>query len=117
MLASAGRSGGMRMSLGPIFLAAMAAAQPAVPAAPRETIVIRGATVIDTAGERDVCDATVIVADGRIQAVGRNLPIPRRARVIEARGKYLIPGLIDGHVHFFQSGGLYTRPDSIDLRA
>jgi len=29
----------------------------------------------------------------------------------------VMPGLIDGHVHFFQSGGLYTRPDVIDLRA
>ncbi|MEL6988875.1 MAG: amidohydrolase family protein, partial [Bacteroidota bacterium] len=36
---------------------------------------------------------------------------------IEAQGKYLIPGLVDGHIHFFQSGGLYTRPDAIDLRA
>ena len=29
----------------------------------------------------------------------------------------MIPGLIDSHVHFFQSGGLFTRPDAIDLRA
>ena len=105
------------MAFALIFMAAMAGAQPAAAPAPRETIVIRGATVVDTAGERDIEGATVIVADGRIKAVGRNLPIPRRARVIEAKGKYLIPGLIDGHVHFFQSGGLYTRPDSIDLTA
>lgn len=104
------------MSLVPFVLAAMAAAQPAPPP-PSETIVIRGATVIDTTGERDLDNATVIVAQGRIRAVGRNLHIPRGARVIEARGKYLIPGLIDGHVHFFQSGGLHTRPDSIDLRS
>jgi imidazolonepropionase-like amidohydrolase len=30
---------------------------------------------------------------------------------------FTIPGLIDSHVHFFQSGGLYTRPDAIDLRS
>lgn len=106
------------MSFGLIMMAAMAGAQPGVaPPPPRQVIVIRGATVIDTAGERDMGDATVIVAGGRIKAVGRNLPVPRGARVIEARGKYLIPGLIDGHVHFFQSGGLHTRPDSIDLRS
>jgi len=104
------------MSFLTFVIAAMAAAQPA-PQPPRETIVIRGATVIDTAGERDLDDATVIVAQGKIRAVGRNLRIPPGARVIEARGKYLIPGLIDGHVHFFQSGGLHTRPDSIDLRS
>src|SRR5688500_1327652 len=105
------------MSLMPILLAALAAPLPAAPPPPRETIVIRGATVVDTAGERDIEGATVIVADGRIKAVGRNLRIPRGVRVIEARGKFLIPGLIDGHVHFFQSGGLFTRPDSIDLRS
>src|SRR4030095_13741938 len=33
------------------------------------------------------------------------------------RGKWIIPGLIDAHVHFSQSGGLYTRPDIIDLRS
>ncbi|HMJ93466.1 MAG TPA: amidohydrolase family protein [Allosphingosinicella sp.] len=104
------------MSLGLIFMAAMAGAQPA-PEPSSNVIVIRGATLIDTAGERDVDDSTVIIAGGRIKAVGRKLPIPPDARVIEARGKYLIPGLIDGHVHFFQSGGLYTRPDSIDLRS
>lgn len=103
------------MSFLHFMLAAMAATQPT--AAPRETIVIRGATVVDTAGERDIEDSTVIVADGRIRAVGRNLRVPRGARVIDASGKYLIPGLIDGHVHFFQSGGLHTRPDSIDLRS
>jgi imidazolonepropionase-like amidohydrolase len=44
------------------------------------------------------------------------IPIPPEARVIDASGKWIIPGLIDAHIHFFQSGGLYTRPDVIDLR-
>jgi len=35
--------------------------------------------------------------------------------VIDAHGKWVIPGLIDSHVHFFQSGDLYTRPDVVDL--
>src|SRR5262249_40168073 len=38
------------------------------------------------------------------------------ASVVDLRGKWIVPGLIDAHVHFFQSGGLYTRPDAIDLR-
>ena len=91
----------------------LAAAQPAA----AETIVIRGATVIDTVGERDIANATVVVSNGRIAAVAAGAPVPAGARVIEARGKYLIPGLIDGHVHFFQSGGLYARPDAVDLRS
>ena len=35
---------------------------------------------------------------------------------IDAKGKRVIPGLVDAHVHFFQSGGLCTLPDAIDLR-
>ncbi len=37
------------------------------------------------------------------------------ARIFDARGKRVIPGLIDAHIHFFQSAGLFTRPDVIDL--
>ena len=61
---------------------------------------------------------TVVLRGNRIQAVGAISAIgtPRGARVIDARGKWVIPGLIDGHVHFFQSGNLYTRPDAADFR-
>jgi imidazolonepropionase-like amidohydrolase len=102
------------MGKGLILLLGLAAAEPA---AGNETIAIRGATVIDTVGTRDVDNATVVVRDGRIVSVARGGKAPKGARVIEARGQYLIPGLIDGHVHFFQSGGLYTRPDALDLRS
>ena len=36
--------------------------------------------------------------------------------IIDVKGKFIIPGLIDSHIHFFQSSGLYTRPDGLDLR-
>jgi imidazolonepropionase-like amidohydrolase len=42
--------------------------------------------------------------------------VPKDTAVIRLDGKYITPGLVDGHIHFFQSGGLYTRPDAIDLR-
>ncbi|MGH8726058.1 MAG: hypothetical protein ACREU1_14480, partial [Burkholderiales bacterium] len=60
----------------------------------------------------------VLVAAERIAAVGsRNeVTTPKEARAVDAKGKWILPGLIDAHVHFFQSGGLYTRPDVIDLR-
>ena len=44
------------------------------------------------------------------------LVFPPDATLIDGTGKFLLPGLTDAHVHFFQSGGLYTRPDVIDLR-
>ncbi|MFK7937421.1 MAG: amidohydrolase family protein, partial [Saprospiraceae bacterium] len=37
-------------------------------------------------------------------------------QIIAADSFYIIPGLVDAHIHLFQSGGLYTRPDAVDLR-
>src|SRR4030095_11453019 len=39
------------------------------------------------------------------------------ARVIDCKGKFILPGYIDTHVHFFQSGDLFTRPDGADLNS
>jgi predicted amidohydrolase YtcJ len=63
-----------------------------------ETAIV-GATVIDPAAGRDLDDAVLLVAKDRIVAVGRraNTQVPRDARVIDARGRFLIPGLIDGY--------------------
>ncbi|PSQ97614.1 MAG: hypothetical protein BRD55_01740 [Bacteroidetes bacterium SW_9_63_38] len=57
--------------------------------------------------------------EGRIAAVGPSATVDvlSDATVHDMPGAYVMPGLIDGHVHFFQSGGLYTRPDALDLRA
>ncbi len=49
-------------------------------------------------------------------APSSKIKIPANAVVIDGKGKYLFPGLTDAHVHFFQNGGLYARPDAIDFR-
>ncbi|MEZ4829798.1 MAG: amidohydrolase family protein [Bacteroidia bacterium] len=56
---------------------------------------------------------------GKITAIKshKSLTPQKGETVIDATGKWVIPGLTDGHVHFFQSGGLYARPDIIDLRS
>jgi hypothetical protein len=61
--------------------------------------------------------STVVVAGGRIAAVGRtgDVNVPSAATVVYGKGKFLIPGLVDAHVHFDQSGNLYARPDIADL--
>ena len=77
-----------------------------------------GATVIDGTGRAPVPDAMLLVEGGRIVALRPRgeVEIPEDAARVEVGGRWIIPGLIDAHVHFFQSGGLYTRPDIIDLR-
>ena len=74
-------------------------------------------TVIRAYAE-DVDDALVLIEGSQIRAVGpaEAIDLPADVTVVDLNGHYLIPGLIDAHVHFFQSGGLYTRPDVIDLR-
>lgn len=57
------------------------------------------ATVIDPAGRRTIHDATVVVRGDRIESVGPYSGIPAGATVVDLRGRYLIPGLADMHVH------------------
>jgi len=84
------------------------------------TVAIVGATVIHPEREPAhavAADTTIIISGNRIQSVApaETQPIPEGATVIDARGKWIIPGLIDAHVHYFQSGNLYTRPDVVDF--
>jgi cytosine/adenosine deaminase-related metal-dependent hydrolase len=64
-------------------------------------------------------DATVLIHGDKIQLAGAGitLELPKGANIIDGRGKWVIPGLVDSHVHFFQSGNLYTRPDAADFNA
>jgi imidazolonepropionase-like amidohydrolase len=74
----------------------------AADAPPQSTIVFEHATVIDVTGKPPQLDQSVVVSAGGITAVGRasDLPKPPGATVVDAKGKYLIPGLWDMHVHF-----------------
>jgi len=60
-----------------------------------QTIAITGGTVYPVSGPK-VADASVLIRDGRIVAVGTNVAIPSGATRIDAKGKWVTPGLIDG---------------------
>lgn len=64
-------------------------------------LVLDGVTVVDVETGKTLPGRTVVVEDDRIAAVGRQraVRIPAGARVVDATGKYLIPGLWDMHVH------------------
>ena len=63
-----------------------------------QVILVRGATVHTAAGA-PIPNGAVLVRAGRIAAVGANLAAPAGARIIEAAGKVVIPGMIDNHSH------------------
>ena len=93
-----------------------------VPCRAADVTAIVGATVVYP--DRDLPSAvasnsTVIISGNRIEAIGpvSSTPVPAGAARIDGKGKWVVPGLIDSHVHFFQSGNLYTRPDVADFNA
>jgi hypothetical protein len=73
-------------------------------------VAIEGITVITATGVPPLSNATVLIRDGRIAAIGpaATVRVPSDAEVIDGRGKFLIPGLIDTHVHLAWAVG---RPD------
>src|SRR5260370_9357378 len=86
-------------------------------AARAEKIALVGGTLINPAMSQ-VLENSVVVIDGdRISAVGtrKDMAVPTGSKWIDCKGKFILPGYIDTHVHFFQSGGLFTRPDVVDL--
>lgn len=96
---------------------------PAIDAAENaRVVVITGATAIHPEREGEAAvqqNATIMIRDGLIEWVKSRvtLELPQGATVINGQGKWVVPGLVDGHVHFFQSGNLYTRPDAADFNA
>lgn len=80
-------------------------------------LVVRGHVVRPDGTVLD--DGVVVIEGNRIVRVGpaADVATPAGAEVVGGPDRWVIPGLIDAHVHFFQSGSIYTRPDSIDLTA
>ncbi len=67
---------------------------------------IVGATLIDGSGKKPLPDSVVVVREDRIEVVGKqgDVKVPEGAEVVDASGKWLLPGLIDLHVHLYGSG-------------
>ena len=69
-------------------------------------IVIQNATIL-TMTHGTIANGAVVIENGKIAAVGAHVPVPGNAEVINARGEYVLPGLVDPHSHL----GVYALPE------
>lgn len=63
-----------------------------------QDLVLKGGTIL-TITQGTIQNGTVLIQDGKIAAVGKDISIPEGIKVIDARGKYIMPGIIDSHTH------------------
>ena len=83
-----------------------------------EKISLIGATVINPADGKVLPNATVVINGDKIERVAMGKQdAATLGKQIECVGKFILPGYIDTHVHFFQSADLFTRPDGTDLNS
>ena len=61
-------------------------------------LVVKNSRLVSPSG---ILDAGVAVKDGVVVAVARDAHLPKADKVIDARGNYVLPGLLDGHAHTF----------------
>ena len=79
-----------------LFLLQGVEAQPSTPAQP---LVFTHVTVVDTSNGKLDADVTVVIQGNQIVTLGKRVSVPKVAQVVDASGKFLIPGLWDMHFH------------------
>jgi imidazolonepropionase-like amidohydrolase len=82
--------------------------------APVPAFALTGATIVDGTGAAPRV-GTVVMRDGKVACVG-TCELGPDVETIDARGKWIVPGLVDAHVHYSQTGWADGRPDALDLR-
>jgi imidazolonepropionase-like amidohydrolase len=93
--------------------AAVAVAFLLVPAvAGAQDLVIRNANIL-TITNGTIEGGTIVVRNGKITAVGRDIAIPAGVPVVDAAGKYVLPGIIDAHSHMALEGGINEGSESV----
>lgn len=90
-----------------LFLVAGASAQ---------NLIIENASIINVETGKLLYDKHILIEDGKIIKISkRKILNTSKYPILNAQNKYLIPGMIDTHIHFFQTGSLYTRPDALNM--
>jgi hypothetical protein len=85
-----------------------------------DSIAVVNGTLIDGTGKPPIPNATVVIENGKIVAAGpgTQIKIPKHAKIIDAAGKFILPGLWDMHAHFEQVewGPIYLAAGATTVR-
>jgi imidazolonepropionase-like amidohydrolase len=87
------------------LLLALLVTLPGAGPASAQDLLIRGGTVL-TITNGDLPDTDVLIRNGKIAEIGQNLTAPEGVRVIDARGRFVMPGILDSHSHMGIDRGL-----------
>jgi imidazolonepropionase-like amidohydrolase len=83
-----------------------------------DKISLVGATIINPADGKVMPNATVVINGDKIERVSMGKQdAAALGKQIDCAGKFILPGYIDTHIHFFQSADLFTRPDGADFNS
>lgn len=100
----------LALALGAWAVASCGTQQEAIaPAA--QTLVIAGGYVVDPAGDAPPTKANIVIVGDRVVKVGPDVVAPAGARTIDARGKYMVPGLWDMHSHLDAVNAVGFKPE------
>ena len=73
------------------------------------TLVLQNATLITMKGDEIIQNGTVVITNNRITAVGtaNEIEVPAGAKIMDLKGKYIVPGFVDTHAHMWPAWGLH----------
>ncbi|WP_299607650.1 amidohydrolase family protein [uncultured Aquimarina sp.] len=81
-----------------------------------QSILLKNINLIDVENGKIQKNRNILIEKDRISKITADeIKVNNEVSIIDGTDKFLIPGMIDTHIHFFQTGSLYTRPDAIDL--
>lgn len=83
----------------------------------KTTILLKGGRIIDPSQGLDLDKADLLIADGRISALDQAIEPPAGAEIVDAAGCWIVPGLIDIHVHLREPGQEYKETIESGTRA
>ncbi|HEY0245435.1 MAG TPA: amidohydrolase family protein [Mucilaginibacter sp.] len=98
-------------TVGPVVYPFVAYGNAVVPKA--ENVLLKNGTVWTNEKDGILKNADVLIENGKIKAVGKNLSAPAGTKVIDATGKHITPGIVDEHSHIAATGGINEGTQSV----